>query len=414
MFKKRIVVTGLAAITPLGNDARTSWERLLKGESGIGPLSRFDGTDHETRIAGEVRGFEPEKYMHIKQTRRMELFAQYAVACAKMLLENARYEIIPEAAHRTAVIVGCGIGGLDALERSQTVLMKSGPRKISPFFIPSLIANMAAGQVSIFTGAKGNNLVTTSACASGLHSIGTAFSELLLGRADAAICGGTESTLTPLAMAGFNALRALSTRNDDPERASRPFDNSRDGFVMSEGCGLLLLETLEHAKARGANILAELVGYGASGDAFHITAPEDNGEGMALAMSAALNEAGVRPEELSHINAHGTSTKLNDITETRAIKKVFGKRAASVPITGNKSMIGHMLGAAGGVESVFSVLTMQHGVIPGTINLTDPDPECDLDYVTDGPRSYDVHTVLCNSFGFGGTNASVVFKRFEE
>lgn len=414
MFKKRIVVTGLAAITPLGNDARTSWERLLKGESGIGPLTRFDGTDHETRIAGEVRGFEPEKYMHIKQTRRMELFAQYAVACATMLLENARYEIIPEAAHRTAVIVGCGIGGLDALERSQTVLLKSGPRKISPFFIPSLIANMAAGQVSIFTGAKGNNLVTTSACASGLHSIGTAFSELLLGRADAAICGGTESSLTPLAMAGFNALRALSTRNDDPERASRPFDNSRDGFVMSEGCGLLLLETLEHAKARGANILAELAGYGASGDAFHITAPEDNGEGMALAMSAALNEAGVRPEELSHINAHGTSTKLNDITETRAIKKVLGKRAASVPITGNKSMIGHMLGAAGGVESVFSVLTMRHGMIPGTINLTDPDPECDLDYVTDGPRSCDVHTVLCNSFGFGGTNASVVFKRFEE
>ncbi len=414
MFKKRIVVTGLAAITPLGNDAQTSWERLLKGESGIGPLTRFDGTEHETRIAGEVRGFEPEKYMHIKQTRRMELFAQYAVACAKMLLENARYEIIPEAAHRTAVIVGCGIGGLDALERSQTVLLKSGPRKISPFFIPSLIANMAAGQVSIFTGAKGNNLVTTSACASGLHSIGTAFSELLLGRADAAICGGTESSLTPLAMAGFNALRALSTRNDDPERASRPFDNSRDGFVMSEGCGLLLLETLEHAKARGANILAELVGYGASGDAFHITAPEDNGEGMALAMSAALNEAGVRPEELSHINAHGTSTKLNDITETRAIKKVLGKRAASVPITGNKSMVGHMLGAAGGVESVFSVLTIQHGMIPGTINLTDPDPECDLDYMTDGPRSCDVHSVLCNSFGFGGTNASVVFKRFEE
>lgn len=413
MIKKRIVVTGVAAITPLGNDARTSWDRLVKGESGIGPLSRFDGKDHETRIAGEVRGFDAEKFMHVKQTRRMELFAQYAVACAKMLLADARFEIMPERAHRTAVIVGCGIGGLDALERTQTVLLSGGPRKISPFFIPSLIANMAAGQVSIFTGAKGNNLVTTSACASGLHSIGTAFSELLLGRADAAICGGTESSVTPLAMAGFNALKALSTRNDDPQRASRPFDNNRDGFVMSEGCGLLLLETLEHARERGAAILAEVAGYGASGDAYHITAPDDEGAGMALAMSAALNEAGVHPEELSHINAHGTSTKLNDITETRAIKKVLGKHAASVPITGNKSMIGHMLGAAGGVESVFSVLTIHHGLIPGTINLTDPDPECDLDYVAEGSRQCEVRSVLCNSFGFGGTNASIVFKRFE-
>lgn len=414
MFTKRIVVTSVAAITPLGNDAKTSWERLLKGESGIAPLSRFDAKDHETKIAGEVRGFDAEKYMHIKQTRRMELFAQYAVACATMLLDEAGFKIEPETAHRTAVIIGCGIGGLDALERSQTVLLKSGPRRISPFFIPSLIANMAAGQVSIFTGAKGNNLVTTSACASGLHSIGTAFSDLLLGRADAAICGGTEACLTPLATAGFNALKALSTRNDDPQKASRPFDNGRDGFVMSEGCGLLLLETLEHARQRGATILAEVAGYGASGDAYHITAPDDDGVGMALAMSAALNEAGVRPEDLSHINAHGTSTKLNDITETRAIKKVLGKHAQSVPITGNKSMIGHMLGAAGGVESVFSVLTIQQGIIPPTINLTEPDPECDLDYVTDGPRNCAVHSVLCNSFGFGGTNASIVFKRFEE
>jgi 3-oxoacyl-[acyl-carrier-protein] synthase II len=414
MFKKRIVVTGVAAVTPLGNDTQTSWDRLIKGESGIGPLSRFDGKDHDTKIAGEIRGFNAEKFMHIKQVRRMELFAQYAVACAKMLLADARFEIVPETAHRTAVIIGCGIGGMDAMERSQTVLLSHGPRKISPFFVPSLISNMAAGQVSIFTGAKGNNLVTTSACASGLHSIGTAFSELLLGRADAAICGGTEASVTPLAMAGFNALKALSTRNDDPQKASRPFDNNRDGFVMSEGCGLLLLETLEHARNRGATILAEVAGYGASGDAYHITAPDDEGTGMALAMSAALNEAGVRPEELSHINAHGTSTKLNDITETRAIKKVLGKVAASVPITGNKSMIGHMLGAAGGVESVFSVLTIYHGIIPGTINLTDPDPECDLDYVAEGSRKYEVRSVLCNSFGFGGTNASIVFKQFAD
>lgn len=414
MSKKRIVVTGISAITPLGNDVWTSWERLVRGESGIGPLSRFDVRQHDTRIAGEVRGFEPEKFMHPKQTRRMELFAQFAVVCAKMLLENAHYSIDPERAHRTAVIIGCGIGGLDVLERSQTVMIKSGPKKISPFFITSLISNMASGQVSIFTGAQGNNLVTTSACASGLHSIGTAFSELLLGRADAAICGGTEASLTPLAMAGFNALKALSTRNDDPQKASRPFDNGRDGFVMSEGCGLLLLETLEHARERDASILAEVAGYGASGDAFHITAPDDEGTGMALAMSAALGEAGVCPEELDHINAHGTSTKLNDITETRAIRKVLGKRAPFVPITGNKSMIGHMLGAAGGVESVFSVLTIHHGVIPPTINLTEPDPECDLDYVSEGARTCEVRTVMCNSFGFGGTNVSIVFKRFEE
>ncbi len=413
MSRKRVVVTGLSAITPLGVDARTSWERLIKGESGIAPLTRFDCKDHATKIAGEVKGFEPEKYMPVKQTRRMELFAQFAVAASKMLLEDAGWTIPEERAHRTAAIIGCGIGGLDALERSQTTMLKSGPRKISPFFIPSLIANMAAGQVSIFTGAKGNNLVTTSACASGLHSIGTAFSELLLGRADTAICGGTEGCLTPLAMAGFNALKALSTRNDEPQLASRPFENNRDGFVMGEGCGLLLLETLEHAQARGARILAEVAGYGASGDAFHITAPDDDGSGMSLAMRAALDEAGIAPEEVDHINAHGTSTKLNDITETRAIKKVFGKHAASIPITGNKSMIGHLLGAAGGVESVFSVLTMLHGLIPGTINMVEPDPECDLDYVSDGSRKADVRYVLCNSFGFGGTNATILYKKWE-
>jgi 3-oxoacyl-[acyl-carrier-protein] synthase II len=413
MSRKRVVVTGISAVTPLGVDARTSWERLIKGESGIAPLTRFDAKDHATKIAGEVKGFDPEKFMPAKQTRRMELFAQFAVAAAKMLLEDADWTIPEDRAHRTAAIIGCGIGGLDALERSQTTMLKSGPRKISPFFIPSLIANMASGQVSIFTGAKGNNLVTTSACASGLHSIGTAFSELLLGRADTAICGGTEASLTPLAMAGFNALKALSTRNDEPQLASRPFENSRDGFVMGEGCGLLLLETLEHAQARGAKILAEVVGYGASGDAFHITAPDEDGTGMSLAMRAALDEAGIAPEEVDHINAHGTSTKLNDITETRAIKKVFGKHAASIAITGNKSMIGHLLGAAGGVESVFSVLSLHQGMIPGTINMVEPDPECDLDYVTDGSRKADIRYVLCNSFGFGGTNATILYKRWD-
>ncbi|GAB6057061.1 beta-ketoacyl-ACP synthase II [Desulfonatronum parangueonense] len=412
MSRKQIVVTGLSALTPLGVDLQTSWERLLKGESGIGPMTRFDVQEHATKISGEVKGFEPENYMPAKQTRRMELFAQFAVAGAKMLLESAGWEVPADQAHRTAVIIGCGIGGLDALERSQTLLLNGGPRKVSPFFIPSLIANMASGQVSIFTGAKGNNVVTTSACASGLHAIGTAYSELLLGRADVAICGGTEASLTPLALAGFNALRALSTRNDDPQTASRPFENNRDGFVMGEGCGLLLLETLEHAKARGATILAEVAGYGASSDAYHITAPHEDGEGMALAMQAALDEAGIAPEEVDHINAHGTSTKLNDITETRAIKTVFGKHAPSIPITANKSMIGHLLGAAGGVESVFSVMTLHHGMIPGTINMVEPDPECDLDYVTTGSRKAQVGYVLCNSFGFGGTNATILFKRW--
>lgn len=411
---KRVVVTGLSAITPLGTDLAASWEALLAGKSGIGPLTKFDCAAYETRIAGEVKGFEPERYIPVKQIKRMETFVQFAVASAKMLLEDAGWQVPPEEAATTGVIIGVGLGGLDTIESMHLKLLDKGPSRISPFFIPIIIANMAAGQVSIETGARGPNVCTTTACASGTHGIGYAYSEIKLGRCEAMICGGAESTITSLGVSGFNALKALSTRNDDPQRASRPFDRDRDGFVMGEGCGLLLLESLEHARARGARIYAEVVGFGASGDAYHMTAPPEDGSGMALAMSAAIREAGVPVTEIDHINAHGTSTALNDACETRAIKTVFGKHAYKLSITGNKSMTGHLLGAAGGVESVFSVLTLHEGKIPRTLNLENPDPECDLDYVPEGMRTQRVNYTLCNSFGFGGTNACMLFKRFED
>ena len=409
----RVVVTGLAAITPLGNDLASSWEALLAGKSGIGPLTKFDCSSYETRIAGEVKNFDPTPFIPAKQVKRMETFVQYSVACAKMLLADAVWEVPAEEATETGVIIGVGLGGLDTIEEMHKKLLEKGPSRTSPFFIPIIIANMAAGQVSIETGARGPNVCTTTACASGTHGIGYAYTEIKLGRCQAMICGGAESTITPLGVAGFNALKALSVRNDDPERASRPFDRDRDGFVMGEGCGLLLLESLEHAKARGAKIYAEVVGFGASGDAYHMTAPPEDGSGMALAMSRALREAGVPPTEVDHINAHGTSTALNDACETKAIKSVFGDQAYKLSITGNKSMTGHLLGAAGGVESVFSVLTLREGKIPRTLNLENPDPECDLDYVPEGTRSQQVNYTLCNSFGFGGTNACLLFKRFE-
>lgn len=411
---KRVVVTGLSAITPLGTDLASSWEALLAGKSGIGPLTKFDCAAYETRIAGEVKGFEPERYIPVKQIKRMETFVQFAVASAKMLLEDAGWQVPPEEAATTGVIIGVGLGGLDTIESMHLKLLDKGPSRISPFFIPIIIANMAAGQVSIETGARGPNVCTTTACASGTHGIGYAYSEIKLGRCEAMICGGAESTITSLGVSGFNALKALSTRNDDPQRASRPFDRDRDGFVMGEGCGLLLLESLEHARARGARIYAEVVGFGASGDAYHMTAPPEDGSGMALAMSAAIREAGVPVTEIDHINAHGTSTALNDACETRAIKTVFGKHAYKLSITGNKSMTGHLLGAAGGVESVFSVLTLHEGKIPRTLNLENPDSECDLDYVPEGMREQRVNYTLCNSFGFGGTNACMLFKRFED
>ena len=407
-------MTGMAAVSPLGNNLETSWTRLINGESGIGPITRFDCHEYGSQIAGEVRGFDPAEYVPKKQIQRMDRFNCYAVGTAKMLLAHAGLEIDERNASQVGIVLGCGLGGLETIEEFHTRLMKRGPGRVSPFYIPKLISNIAAGQIAIYTQAKGPNMVTTSACASGVHSVGYAYSDIKLGRAEAMICGGVESTITPMAVSGFNAMKALSTRNDDPERASRPFDRDRDGFVIAEGSGFLLLESLEQAIERGAKIYAEVRGFGASADAYHITAPDESGAGMAQAMRSALREAELPPQDLEHINAHGTSTPWNDLCETRAIKSVFGDRATRMPITANKSMIGHMLGAAGGIESVFSVMTIDQGVIPGTVNLENPGPECDLDYVAEGSRQQQVNSVLCNSFGFGGTNACILFKRFTD
>jgi 3-oxoacyl-[acyl-carrier-protein] synthase II len=412
-MKKRVVVTGLEAVTPIGNSLAESWKNLVAGKSGIQALTRFDCSNFATRIAGEVRDFDVSDLLPHKLAKRLEPFCSWAMICADKALKTAAYEIPKGREHRIGCILGCGLGGLQTIEDSVQKLVLQGPKRISPFTIPTLISNMAPGMVSIFTRCKGPNLITTSACASGTHAIGTAFSEIQLGRADLMLTGGVESVLTPLAVSAFNALKALSVRNDEPERASRPFDRDRDGFVMGEGCGMLLLESLEHAQARGAKIHAEIVGFGSSADAFHMTAPPEDGEGMVLAMQAALDEAGVPPEAVDSINAHATSTPLNDICETRAIKRVFKEHAPKLLITANKSMIGHLLGAAGGVEGVFSVMTLSEGVVPGTINLDNPDEGCDLNYMADGSVKREVGYVLSNSFGFGGTNACILFKRWE-
>ncbi len=410
----RVVVTGLSAITPIGGDLETSWQSLLSGKSGVDKLMRFDCSEYATRIAAEVRDFDASSYMTVKEARRMDRFCQLAVASAKMLMQHSGLDKDVMDMAQCGAIIGCGLGGLETIEEFHSKLLKSGPRRVSPFYIPLLIANMAAGQISIATGAKGPNLATTSACASGLHGIGYAYSDIMLGRAKAMICGGAESTITPMAVSGFNAMKALSTSNEVPEKASRPFDLDRNGFVIGEGSGLLLLESLDNALERQATIYAEVAGFGASADAYHMTAPDDSGEGMALAMRQAIREAGVSPEQVDHINAHGTSTKLNDASETKAIKEVFGRHAHDMILTANKSMIGHTLGAAGGIESVFSVLSLYHSKIPGTINLDTPDPECDLDYCAHGSVSRNIRYALCNSFGFGGTNAAILFKKFDE
>ncbi len=413
MNRPRVVITGVSGITPLANDINTTWKRLLAGESGIGPITLFDASDYTSRIAGEVKGFAPEAWIPAKQARRMDRFTQFAVAAASMLLEDAGFAITPDNAEDVAVILGIGLGGLHTLETWHSKLLEAGPNKISPFMIPMLISNMGPGQISIFTGAKGPNIVTTTACASGIHAIGTAYSEILLGRARGVITGGVEATVTPLGVAGFTALKALSTHfNDEPTRASRPFDAGRDGFVIGEGAGLLLLEDLESAQQRGAKIYAEVVGYGASGDAHHMTAPHETGEGMAAAMRRALRDAGLKPEAVEHINAHGTSTQLNDSTETRAMKLAFGEHAKKLRISATKSMTGHLLGAAGGIESVFTALALHDEALPGTINLESPDPACDLDYLAGGTEHVACEYGMCNSFGFGGTNASVIFRKW--
>ncbi len=414
MTRKRVVITGLSALSPLGGNLEESWSRLLEGASGIAPISLFDTSDFASTIAGEVKDFKPEHYgIPDKQARRMDRFVQFAVAASLMLVKNAGFTITEENASSVGVMLGVGLGGLQTIEHFHQKLTNAGPNKISPFMIPMLISNMAPGQVSIFTGARGPNIVATSACASALHAIGYAYSEILLGRCERVITGGVEATITAMGISGFTALKALCTRNDAPEKASRPFDRDRSGFIMGEGAGLLFLESLESAQARGAEIYAEIVGFGSSGDAYHMTAPRDDGEGMAAAMRSAIADAGLTPDAVDHINAHGTSTQLNDLAETKAIKAVFGKRAYDIPITANKSQTGHLLGAAGGIESVFSIMTLKEGIIPGTANYENPDPECDLDYMGSGPRKEQKQYVLCNSFGFGGTNACVLYKRWK-
>ncbi|WP_291322023.1 beta-ketoacyl-ACP synthase II [Desulfonatronospira sp.] len=410
----RVVVTGLSALTPIGNNLEQSWESLLAGKSGVDHLTRFDCTGFPSRIAAQVKDFDPTSYMSAKEAKRMDRFCHLGVAGARMLIQDSGLTSDNMDMEQCGVLLGCGLGGLETIEEFHSKLLKSGPRRVSPFYIPLLIANMVAGQISIATGVKGPNLVTTSACASGMHAIGYAFSDIMLGRARAMITGGVESTITPMALSGFSAMKALSTRNDDPQGASRPFDKDRDGFVIGEGSGQMLLESLDSARERGARIYAEVVGFGASADAFHITAPDDSGEGMATCMKMALREAGVDPEQVDHINAHGTSTYLNDITETRAIKEVFGKHAYDILLTANKSMIGHTLGAAGGIEGVFSTKSLYHGQVPGTINLDTADAECDLDYCGHGSVTRHINYALCNSFGFGGTNGCILFKKFEE
>jgi 3-oxoacyl-[acyl-carrier-protein] synthase II len=408
-----VVVTGMGMVTPLGTGVEKSWNSLIQGKSGVGRITKFDSTGFDTQIAAEVKDFAPENFIDKKEARRMDIFIQYAMAAAIMAMEDAQLKITPENAERVGVVVGAGLGGLSTIESFHKVLLEKGPGRISPFFIPMLIVNEAPGQISMRFGAKGPNSSVVTACATGNHNIGDAWKIIQRGDADAILAGGVESTITPLAVSGFNAMKALSTRNSEPERASRPFDKDRDGFVMGEGSGIILLEEMEQALKRGAKIYAEIVGYGLTGDAYHITAPAPDGEGAARCMAMAIRDAGIRPEEVDYINAHGTSTDYNDLYETIAIKTVFKEHARKVPISSTKSMTGHLLGGAGGVESIFTILTITRGVIPPTINYETPDPNCDLDYVPNVARQAEVRVALSNSFGFGGTNAVLIFRKFE-
>jgi len=406
------VVTGLGLVTPVGIGVQESWEALCQGKSGIGPITRFDASGYRTRIAGEVKGFNSEDFVPQKMIRRLDVFIHYALAAARMALEQARLQITPEIAPLVGVITGSGLGGLRTIEETHKTLLSRGPDRISPFFIPMIIANMAPGQIAIQFGAKGPNLSLETACAAGAHAIGDSFKLIQRGAAKVMFCGGVESVITPLAVGGFNAMRALSTRNDAPEKASRPFDRDRDGFVIGEGGGIMLLEDLEFALERGASILGEIVGYGLTGDAYHMTAPSPDGDGAIRCLQMALDDAGLAPQEVQYINAHGTSTDLNDVAETKAIKAVFGEHSAQLAISSTKSMTGHLLGGAGGVEAVISVLALLNGMIPPTINYETPDPDCDLDYVPNQARKAELTCVLSNSFGFGGTNAVLIFKKY--
>jgi len=412
MDKRRVVITGVGAVTPVGNTADEFWTALIAGHSGIGPITRFDSTGYATRIAGELKGFDPLKYIDKKDDRKFDLFLKYAVACAVMAVEDAGLKTDRMDATRFGVLVGSGIGGIETLLDNYETLRTKGPDRVSPFFIPMIIVNMASGVISIRFGAKGPNSSIVTACASGNHAIGDATKIIQRGDADAMIAGGSEAIIIPLTIAGFCQMKAMSTRNDDPTKASRPFDAERDGFVCGEGGGLVVLESLEHARKRDARIYAEVVGYGMTGDAHHMTAPDPEGDGAARAMSAALRDASIEPSAVGYINAHGTSTPYNDKFETMAIKRVFGDHAKKLAVSSTKSMTGHLLGAAGGIEAIATAFALHHGVLPPTMNYEKPDPDCDLDYIPNQARKLDVEVALSNAFGFGGTNATLAFRKY--
>ncbi len=411
-MERRVVITGIGLVTPLGIGVDETWAALCAGKSGVGEITRFNASIYGTRIAAEVKDFNAEDFMTRKEAKRLESFIAYAIAAARMAVEDSGLVIDDTNGHRVGALTGCGLGGLNMLEMTANTVDNQGPNRVSPFFIPMLIGNMAPGMISIIFGAKGPNSSVATACAAGSHAVGDSYEIIKYGRADAMITGGVESVVTRTCIAGFGAMKALSTRNDDPEKASRPFDRDRDGFVVGEGSGIMILESLDHALERGAKIYAELVGYGMSGDGYHMTSPPPTGEGAARCMHSAMDDAGIRPDQIDYINAHGTSTPLNDLYETRAIKMAFGEAAKKVAISSTKSMTGHLLGGAGGVETVFSALTLQHGILPPTINFENPGKECDLDYVPNVARKADVTYVMSNSFGFGGTNASLILKKY--
>jgi 3-oxoacyl-[acyl-carrier-protein] synthase II len=412
--RRRVVVTGIGLVSSLGIGTEANWRCLIAGKSGIATITKFDATQFSTRIAGEVKGFDPLTYIEKKDVKKMDVFIQYAIAASQFAVDDAALTFTSEEAPRVGVFIASGIGGFTTIEREHIALLKGGPRKISPFFIPSAIINLAAGQVSIRFGAKGPNLATCTACSASAHALGDAYEIIMRGSADVMIAGGSEAAITPMGVGGFAALRALSQRNDDPEHASRPFDKDRDGFIVGEGAGMLILEEYERARQRGARIYAELVGYGMSADAYHITAPSEDGDGPYRVMGAAIASAGIRPSQVDYINAHGTSTPHGDRVETIAIKRCFGDDATKLAVSSTKSMTGHLLGAAGGLEAGITALAVYHQMVPPTVNLDHPDEECDLDYVPNVKRAMKIEYALSNSFGFGGTNAALLFRRFHE
>jgi 3-oxoacyl-[acyl-carrier-protein] synthase II len=411
-MKRRIVITGLGAVTPMGVGVEAGWQSLCQGKSGIGPVTRFDTASFRTRIAGEVDGFDPADFMTSKLVRRSSRFIHYAIAAAQMAVADSGLTITPANGDRVGTSVGTAMGGVESLEKNQELLLKGAQNKISPFFIPSFIGNMAVGQVAIYFGARGPNMCSVTACASGTHAVGDAFQAIQRGEVEIMIAGGTEAAISPVVFAGLDVLKVMSARNDEPEKASRPFDKDRDGFVISEGAAVVILEEMEHALDRGARVYAEVLGYGHNSDAYHITAPDPDGEGAAACMRMALDDAGISADRVDYINAHGTSTALNDLSETRAIKSIFQERSSRLPVSSNKSVTGHLWGGSGALEILFSVLTIVRGIIPPTANYQTPDPECDLDYVPNTAREAKVDVVLSNSFGFGSTNGTLIVGRF--